>query len=429
MSLIKCPECGKEISDKAAACPNCGCPLHSTPTPPTAQNLNNVQRPQYQNTGNNIPQNNNRVVQPQQAPTPIHQNTPSQKPPLTERTWFLVVMCICFPPIGIALLWIKKRPQNMVLRVIITVYLGIVTLYTFSSMINSPDNSQELDTSASFEETATTVTNEADSQNETVEVNNSTEETVDSETSQESDKAYEVIEKPSEDAIQTLSRRTLHNEIDNLENNWVRTAGAITAVNTDENNHTFINMNGKSEIKLLHFYLMTDQDVSSLSEGSYVTVVGRVDGKILGQAIIENCYIENVGDAAKELDETLIANDGISGGDTVFGTSELNKNEAISITAKEVYKELNENQVACKNKYDGKIVAITGTIDDIGTNIYGQEYVTLNTGEEYSLTGVQCFFKNDQMDYVASLKKGDKVTLYGVASIGSMTFKVAECRP
>lgn len=25
--MIKCPECGKEISDKAAACPNCGCPL------------------------------------------------------------------------------------------------------------------------------------------------------------------------------------------------------------------------------------------------------------------------------------------------------------------------------------------------------------------------------------------------------------------
>ncbi len=27
MALIKCPECGKEISDKATACPNCGMPL------------------------------------------------------------------------------------------------------------------------------------------------------------------------------------------------------------------------------------------------------------------------------------------------------------------------------------------------------------------------------------------------------------------
>lgn len=26
MALIKCNECGKEISDKATACPNCGCP-------------------------------------------------------------------------------------------------------------------------------------------------------------------------------------------------------------------------------------------------------------------------------------------------------------------------------------------------------------------------------------------------------------------
>lgn len=27
MAMIKCPECGKEISDKAAVCPNCGAPV------------------------------------------------------------------------------------------------------------------------------------------------------------------------------------------------------------------------------------------------------------------------------------------------------------------------------------------------------------------------------------------------------------------
>jgi uncharacterized membrane protein HdeD (DUF308 family) len=30
MALIKCSECGKEISDKALACPNCGNPVHDT---------------------------------------------------------------------------------------------------------------------------------------------------------------------------------------------------------------------------------------------------------------------------------------------------------------------------------------------------------------------------------------------------------------
>lgn len=36
MALIKCPECGKEISDKATQCPNCGCPceeFHKTKAP------------------------------------------------------------------------------------------------------------------------------------------------------------------------------------------------------------------------------------------------------------------------------------------------------------------------------------------------------------------------------------------------------------
>lgn len=27
MSLLKCPECGKEVSDKAGVCPNCGFPI------------------------------------------------------------------------------------------------------------------------------------------------------------------------------------------------------------------------------------------------------------------------------------------------------------------------------------------------------------------------------------------------------------------
>ena len=35
MALIKCPECGKEISDRASACPHCGYPLQEYVAPPT----------------------------------------------------------------------------------------------------------------------------------------------------------------------------------------------------------------------------------------------------------------------------------------------------------------------------------------------------------------------------------------------------------
>ena len=33
MSLIKCSECGKEISDHAVACPSCGNPIHNQVAP------------------------------------------------------------------------------------------------------------------------------------------------------------------------------------------------------------------------------------------------------------------------------------------------------------------------------------------------------------------------------------------------------------
>lgn len=53
MALINCPECGKEISDKAASCPNCGYPISSTEkiiesqdnttvSPPTTKSNKNV---------------------------------------------------------------------------------------------------------------------------------------------------------------------------------------------------------------------------------------------------------------------------------------------------------------------------------------------------------------------------------------------------
>lgn len=32
MALINCPECGKEISDKAISCPSCGCPINQQST-------------------------------------------------------------------------------------------------------------------------------------------------------------------------------------------------------------------------------------------------------------------------------------------------------------------------------------------------------------------------------------------------------------
>ncbi len=39
MALVTCSECGKSISDKAAACPGCGCPAEASKTTPSMQQL------------------------------------------------------------------------------------------------------------------------------------------------------------------------------------------------------------------------------------------------------------------------------------------------------------------------------------------------------------------------------------------------------
>lgn len=45
MALIKCPECGKEISDKATACPSCGCPLNLTTEAENAAKASSIAPP------------------------------------------------------------------------------------------------------------------------------------------------------------------------------------------------------------------------------------------------------------------------------------------------------------------------------------------------------------------------------------------------
>lgn len=37
MALIRCPECAREVSSHAPACPACGYPLHAKSQPPAAQ--------------------------------------------------------------------------------------------------------------------------------------------------------------------------------------------------------------------------------------------------------------------------------------------------------------------------------------------------------------------------------------------------------
>lgn len=54
MALIKCPECGKDISDKATNCPHCGVPMRATQSVPTTPPADAIRCPSCHSTNVHI---------------------------------------------------------------------------------------------------------------------------------------------------------------------------------------------------------------------------------------------------------------------------------------------------------------------------------------------------------------------------------------
>lgn len=85
--------------------------------------------------------------------------------------------------------------------------------------------------------------------------------------------------------------------------------------------------------------------------------------------------------------------------------------ETIKVSAQQLYAEYKENEVAADQKYKGKTLEISGTINNIGKDIIDNPYITLDVDE--LIASVQCSFKKSEEDVVANLKKGQEVIVIG----------------
>lgn len=109
----------------------------------------------------------------------------------------------------------------------------------------------------------------------------------------------------------------------------------------------------------------------------------------------------------------------------------LNKIEDLipRVSAVELAKVFNENEIKAKNLYGGKLIIVTGTINSIGIDILDTPYITLNDGEKYSLSTPQCYFENkEEIAKIAELKEGDKITIKGKCKDSLMgSAKIYDC--
>lgn len=99
--------------------------------------------------------------------------------------------------------------------------------------------------------------------------------------------------------------------------------------------------------------------------------------------------------------------------------------EYMEITSTELIDAYNENQVKCKQDYDGKDIKVTGTVISVGTDVLGNVYVCLGSDSEFTIVGVQCYAKDEETENkIAELKEGDVITVVGEGSCGSLSFTV-----
>lgn len=102
------------------------------------------------------------------------------------------------------------------------------------------------------------------------------------------------------------------------------------------------------------------------------------------------------------------------GGDRRFSpTPKTDIGPPMAVAAPVLVADYEANEVAADRKYKGQILEITGIVDSIGKDILDSMYVTLDSGEQFGITSVRCFFDESEENYLAALSKGRSLTVKG----------------
>lgn len=85
----------------------------------------------------------------------------------------------------------------------------------------------------------------------------------------------------------------------------------------------------------------------------------------------------------------------------------------VIVTADQLMSDYNANEVSADAKYKNNAVQVSGIVDTIGKDIIDTPYIALKTGGQYSFSVVQCMFAKSNEPELASVSKGERMTLVG----------------
>lgn len=88
--------------------------------------------------------------------------------------------------------------------------------------------------------------------------------------------------------------------------------------------------------------------------------------------------------------------------------------EYTAVSVNDMMSDLDSNAMGASDKYKGKYLEITGKLSNIDA---AGKYIDLMADGDFEIIGVQCYIKSDdQKAKIASMSKGDTVTLKGKCS-------------
>jgi hypothetical protein len=95
--------------------------------------------------------------------------------------------------------------------------------------------------------------------------------------------------------------------------------------------------------------------------------------------------------------------------DKTSDTNQQIETSILHVNAEQLIQDYLSNQISADEKYQDKIVSVSGTIYEVGQDWSGGNYIMLRNDYEYN--GVQCEFKTK--DELMNLYKGEYITLKG----------------
>lgn len=374
MALIKCPECGREISDKAGSCPHCGYPIDNNES-------NTVKKEEVLNT-------NYSDFQKSTPPPVIVKNNLDDSTNITsiKNTWLSIaslILVVLGTLLQVApLIWggfvlgaidfFINRDNRKYLFLVLTFIIGVIGFLVCSI--------------ASFTHTTS---------------NKDTEEL-----SKESDPI--IVESSSEEISMVESETTLLSEtvpaenvfcIDLIDNRddyigkYVTTTLPVGRCDEEEKKLT-------STYDIGEFIDIYAENYQSINSGEYVTVTGTVSGDEYDLEIID-AHIDSFGESEKEkYNEEKMEYDKIKQEKAIADESAF-KETAESVSY--------ENLARYPDTYESKKVKITVKIKEVqkkDSMLFADSYIASMSGNEIAIY-------DERELKEPKLLEGDTVVIYG----------------